>query len=439
MRILYAIMAYGPTIIASEVHSELGQYFREQGHTFSVFSLEDYNDADAGGANPFPDEVDAVKVYALKFKNSRWRKFLRRGCSYVFKYGFFLELLWGYYRFLKKHKDEFDIIHVENAYPLGTVAALTSLLIKKPFVVNLQGADVMSIPEYDYGYGRYRVPRLLLRFTFWRVPAVRANSEQTAELAKHYGAKASKVKVILRNISRNIYPPTNFNIVENKQRQQIELRQRYNLNVGPILISYSRLHPFKGVDWLIKAIPLLQKQFGPISLLVCGPSRRTPQFGDYRTYLENLAKELGVADSVIFTGKIDFAHSQDYLAGADLLVIPSIADALNKVAIEAAAVGTPVVMTDTTGIAPHSVKAGVGLSVPPCNPEALADGITKALNNREAMGKNGPAFAQAFTGPCIGDQLLNLYHQVLNVPYDNQPVSALEVQPKEIVKDGSTF
>ena len=407
-------MAYGPKIIASEVHSELGRYFRQQGHEFRVFSLEDYGDTDAGGAAPFLDEADSVPVFALKFKNTRWRRWLRRGCSALFKYGFFLELLWGYYRFLKQHQHKIDIIHVENAYPLGTVAALTSLLIKIPFVVNLQGADVMALPKYDYGYGRYWLPRLGLRLTFRRANFTRANSEQTAVLALHYGAKPERVRVIFRNISTNIYPPADLDLNKHKQAQQAILRQRYDLNPGPVLISYSRLHPFKGLDFLVRAVPILQERLGAINLLICGPSRHTPQFGDYRRYLENLAHQLGIQEAVIFTGKIDFALSQDYLAGADLLVIPSIVDALNKVAIEAAAVATPAVITNTTGIAPHAVQAGVALSVPPSDVSALAAAITIALAQQNEMGQTGPAFAAAFTSPHIAQQLLDLYQQVLS-------------------------
>jgi glycosyltransferase involved in cell wall biosynthesis len=417
MKILYAIMAYGPKIIASEVHSELGRYFRQQGHTFSVLSLEDYNDTDTGGAMPFPDEVNEVKVFTIKFKNTAWRKLVRRGCRFLFKYGFFLELGWGYYRFLKQHRNDFDIIHVENAYPLGTIAALTSLLVKIPFVVNLQGADVMSLPKYDYGYGRYRLPRLGLRLTFRLANFTRANSEQTAELARHYGAKPERVQVILRNISENIYPDPALDLAKHKTSCQTELRQRYELNPGPILISYSRLHPFKGIDFLVRAVPLLREQLGQLNVLICGPSRSTPHFGDYRHYLENLAAKLGVKEEIIFTGKVDFAHSQDYLAGADLLVIPSIIDALNKVGIEAAAVSTPAVMTETTGLASHAAAAGVSLSVPPSDEKALATAIIKALDEHEEMSKRGPEFAVAFTSLHIGQQLLELYQKVLDIKY----------------------
>lgn len=412
MRILYAIMAYGPQIIASEVHSELGRHFRRQGHTFSVLSLEDYSESGEAGATPFPDEAEAVKVFTIKFKNSFGRRLLRKICQRLFHYGFFLELWWGYRQFLKRHKNDFDIIHVEAAYPLGAVAALAAGAAKIPFVVNLQGADVMSLPKYDYGYGRFWLARRLLRFTFKRAAGVRANSEQTAKLALSYGAKPEKVRVILRNISENIYPLPGLDLAENKRQQQAMLRERYGLNSGPILIAYSRLHPFKGLDFLVRAVPLIKEKIGPLNLLICGPGRRTPQFGDYRRYLEEIADKTGAREEIVFTGKIDFAYSQDYLAGADLLVVPSIIEALNKVVMEAAAVGTPTVVTESTGIASHAQAAGVGLSVVPSSEKVLVEGIVAALAKKEEMGQRGPEFAQRFTSARIGDELLEFYNSV---------------------------
>jgi glycosyltransferase involved in cell wall biosynthesis len=414
MRILYVIMAYGPQIIASEVHSELGRYFRQQGHRFEVLSLEDYSETGEAGAQSFPGEEHEVKIHTIRFKNSMGRRVLRKCCRAIFKYGFFLELLWGYVSFFRKHPHRFDILHVEAAYPLGAVAALAARLVKIPFVINLQGADVMRLPAYDYGYARYFFPRLLLRYTFRKAAGVRANSEITGEIAREYGTGRHKLRVILRNISETIYPPPALDLQENKQRKQAELREKYGLNPGPILIAYSRLHPFKGLDWLLKAMPELRERLGQVNLLICGPGRRTPQFGDYRHYLEELARKLGVQEEVVFTGKIDFSLSRDYLAGADLLVIPSVVEALNKVAIEAAAVGTPSVITETTGIGLHAEQAGIGLRVAAKDPKALAKGVCEGLSRKEEMGRNGPAFASNMTSARIGQQLLDFYEECLH-------------------------
>lgn len=418
MRILYTIMAYGPQIIASEVHSELGREFRSAGNSFAVLSLEDYGSGGEAGAVLFEGEAGVVPLYTLAFSAKAWRKFPRKLVSRLFKYAFFIELVAGIIRFLGRHRGEFDIVHIEAAYPLGAAWALASRLSgsKLPFILNLQGADVMSLPAYDYGYARYRLPRILLRFAFRRCAGVRANSEQTAGLALELGTDPAKVRVIYRNISDRIYPPAGTDLAQNKACQQQALRERYGLQAGPVLIALSRLHPFKGLDFLVRAMPLLLEKWPDLNLLLCGPGRKTPLFGDYRAYLEKLALELGVNEHIVFTGKVDFAQSPNYQAGADLLVVPSVVEALNKVVIEAAAVGTPAVITETTGIAFPAARDGVGLAVKPSDPSALAQAIAALLADRERlaeMSRRGPEWARNFSSRQIAISLLDFYQVVV--------------------------
>lgn len=421
MRILYTIMAYGPQIIASEVHSELGREFRAAGNSFAVLSLEDYGSGGEAGAALFPGEAGTVPLYTLAFGTKGWRKFPRKVVSRLFKYAFFIELVLGIMRFLRRHRNEFDVVHVEAAYPLGAAWALASWLSgsKLPFILNLQGADVMSLPAYDYGYARYRLPRMLVRFAFRRCAGVRANSEQTADLALELGTDPAKVRVIYRNISDQIYPPAGVDLAGNKATQQQILRERYGLKSGPVLIALSRLHPFKGLDFLVRAMPRLLEKWPDLNLLICGPGRKTPLFGDYRVYLENLARDLGVSGHVIFTGKVDFAQSANYQAGADLLVVPSVVEALNKVVIEAAAVGTPAVITETTGIALPAARDGVGLAVKAADATALAGGIASLLEDRERraeMSRKGPEWAKNFSSQQIAASLLDFYQAVVKTP-----------------------
>ncbi|NWJ44493.1 MAG: glycosyltransferase [Chloroflexi bacterium] len=414
MRILYAIMSYGPQVIASEVHSEIISHYRQNGHKVDVISLADYSGSGEVGAKAFANEAGEVKIHAIRFKRNLLRRGLRWLCGRTIRYAFFLELLWGYVIFLWKHRRDYDFIHVEAAFPLGAVVAISSLLIKLPFVVHLQGADVTRLPEYDYGYARYFMPRMLARFAFRRALGIRAISEVNEAYGLQLGANPDKMTVILLNISDNVYPSAGLDLAENKKRYQQELRERYGLNPGPILISFGRLHPVKGIDWLIKAMPEIRRRYGDINLLVCGPSRITPRFGDYRRYLEDLANKVGAKEDVVFTGKIDFSRSQDYLAGADLVIVPSLREALNKVVMEAAAVGTPSVVTRTSGVALYASKAGAAISVDPFSAEALAEGILEALPKLNEMGKQGPAFAVQYNSTRTGERLLEFYKGLLD-------------------------
>ena len=58
-----------------------------------------------------------------------------------------------------------------------------------------------------------------------------------------------------------------------------------------------------------------------------------------------------MAERVIFTGQVPRASAHQLLAAADVLAVPSYCEGMPKTAVEAAALGTPVVLTDTCGVA----------------------------------------------------------------------------------------
>jgi glycosyltransferase involved in cell wall biosynthesis len=120
----------------------------------------------------------------------------------------------------------------------------------------------------------------------------------------------------------------------------------------------------------------------PPWLILAGPSRATESYGDYREFLTARAKQAGVGRVVLFTGQVDHALVRDHLAGADVFVCPSILEAQNKVVPEAAAVGTPSVVTDTTGIASYLAPHDACVSIPPRSAEAIADAILRLLGDR---------------------------------------------------------
>jgi glycosyltransferase involved in cell wall biosynthesis len=67
---------------------------------------------------------------------------------------------------------------------------------------------------------------------------------------------------------------------------------------------------------------------------------------------------------VTFLGKVPPAEALDLLAGADVLAVPSHLESMNRVCVEAAAVGTPFVVTQTTGVAGWLPGRGWGRSCP---------------------------------------------------------------------------
>jgi glycosyltransferase involved in cell wall biosynthesis len=104
------------------------------------------------------------------------------------------------------------------------------------------------------------------------------------------------------------------------------------------------------------------------------------------------ASDLGLASRITFHGWLDGAGVQRLLAASDALVLPSRAEGLPMVVIEAMAHGLPVVCTPV-GTVPDAVTDGVnGLLVPPRDVEALADALARVAGDaalRRRLGRAG--------------------------------------------------
>jgi glycosyltransferase involved in cell wall biosynthesis len=175
-------------------------------------------------------------------------------------------------------------------------------------------------------------------------------------------------------------------------------------NIGPNLVVVSRFVPVKGVDLLIKAMPaVLSAQPNAMLTLVGG--------GPQESHLRSLAQTMGVAQATRFVGFQANPHT--YIYNADLLVIPSRSEALSNVALEALALGTPVVATDCPGgmreIARHAnhliLTAGI-------DPTSLATSINSALAHIPAREVRLGA-DQGFLCEFSRERIISLYERAI--------------------------
>jgi glycogen(starch) synthase len=150
-------------------------------------------------------------------------------------------------------------------------------------------------------------------------------------------------------------------------------RQRFVDHPGTPLVSFAgRLVYEKGVQHLIAALPRLRLHHPDLRMVIAGD-------GPYRAELQAAADALGLDDAVTFAGFLG-GHDLTALMGAsDCYVVPSIYEPFGMVALEAAAVGTPVAVAETGGLA-EIVEHGVtGVKFPPQDPQALADAVSTLL------------------------------------------------------------
>jgi glycosyltransferase involved in cell wall biosynthesis len=156
---------------------------------------------------------------------------------------------------------------------------------------------------------------------------------------------------------------------------------------GYNLLFVGRLAGVKGVPLLLDAVARLRDRFPQMRLTLIGD-------GPERAALEARAQALRLAETVAFLGYRSQAEVAQALAATDLFVLPSFAEGVPVVLMEALAAEVPVVTTRIAGVPELVVDGENGTLVPPGNLDALTDAIAGLLEQpetRAAMGQAGRA------------------------------------------------
>lgn len=156
----------------------------------------------------------------------------------------------------------------------------------------------------------------------------------------------------------------------------------------PILVGVvTRITPEKGIHFLIRAMAELKEKI-PVKLLIVGG----PYFQKDVDYMEALKQEvvnLGVEDSVIFTGFL--SDTRVITSLLDIVLVPSIIpEACPRTIIEAMAAGKPVIATPLGG-SKELATPETGILVPPEDASAIADAVATLTTDRERLQTMGEA------------------------------------------------
>lgn len=142
----------------------------------------------------------------------------------------------------------------------------------------------------------------------------------------------------------------------------------------PIVLFFGFVRPYKGLEYLLQALPLVLKQV-KVHLLVVGEFWSSPAFFTY------YAREFAVEDAVTFVNRyVPNEELKDYFDLADVVVLPYVSATQSGVVQLAFGFGKPVITTRVGGL-PEVVQDGVtGLVVPPQDAPALAQAIITYFN-----------------------------------------------------------
>jgi glycosyltransferase involved in cell wall biosynthesis len=193
------------------------------------------------------------------------------------------------------------------------------------------------------------------------------------------------------------------------RRSREEVRAELGVQRDFVVLSNGRLAEQKGLEYLVRAAPLLVKATPPITILLAGE-------GPLRQSLSALAKQLGVTDRVKFTGfRSDVG---DLLAAADLVALPSLWEGLSISLLEAMAAGKAIVTTSIGSNREVTRDGAAAVLIQPKDPPALATAIRSLANDserRKSLGRRAREEQQArYTLDRMLDAYLAEYDELLS-------------------------
>jgi UDP-glucose:(heptosyl)LPS alpha-1,3-glucosyltransferase len=235
--------------------------------------------------------------------------------------------------------------------------------------------------------GRYRLYERFERAVFSagsKTEILMISAAQAPLFVKHYGTQPERMHFLPPNISKDRIAP------ENAAEIRATFRKENGLNADTkLIVQIGSGFVTKGVDRSIRALAALPEAV-----------RRETVFWvvgrDRKENFERLARKLGVADQVVFTGGRDDVSR--ILLGADLMIHPAYNENTGTTLLEAVAAGLPVICTQTCGFSGHIRKAECGCVIPePFDQTELNRCLAGMLTGSKLpmFGKNALAYARS--------------------------------------------
>ncbi|MGH7467014.1 MAG: glycosyltransferase family 4 protein [Longimicrobiales bacterium] len=180
------------------------------------------------------------------------------------------------------------------------------------------------------------------------------------------------------------------------------------------MIVPRRLYQKNGVEFLVRALPLIRREL-PVEVLIVGD-------GPERARLEALARQLEVQTCIHFLGARPNTDMPALYASADVAVFPSLMEATSVAALEAMSCEIPVAASNVGGL-PEIVDPSVGALFEPANPESLARAVVDLLRGRDlrALGARARArVAQNWSLERLARRHQEIYRMVTGPPFSSR-------------------
>ena len=287
-----------------------------------------------------------------------------------------------------------DIVHTNSCWT--PVSAMVAVWAKK------EGYPVVYTP-----HGMLEPYAIQRHYWTKKLPAIFLFQKKGINVADllHATAETEKENLIRLGWNKNIYIVPNCVQID-------KISQKKSWSRTKNILFLSRVHPKKGVNFLIEAVAQLKENLAGYKVTIAG-------FGEesYISSLKELAAEKGVSEMFDFIGPVFDDNKWDLYKQADLFVLPTYSENFGIVVPEALASGTPVITTlGTPWNELNSKHCGwcVEVGTSPLV-VALKEFVQCSETELETMGRNGRKLVEEkYTSEAVAAQFMKMYQSVLS-------------------------
>jgi len=288
---------------------------------------------------PFLERIDGIKVYRFMYPSGNKTLGQSPGIPVFTMLIYMISGILSALRIVSKERP--DIIHGHWIVPTGLIASITGLITGIPVVNTARGMDVRisnTLPIIDW---LFKLAVKLSRVSVVVSPAMRHKNE------------LKDAEIIPSGVDEMF-----FNIKPRRTKD---------------LIIYTRsLEPIYDVETLIKSIPVIRDKAPGARFIIAGS-------GSQLGYLKDLAKKLGIRDSIDFLGEVENREIARLAQEASIFVSTARADGTSIALLEAMAAGLIPVVTDIDANRAWLEHDKDGFLFRPGDEYDLARNIVKAL------------------------------------------------------------
>jgi teichuronic acid biosynthesis glycosyltransferase TuaC len=284
-----------------------------------------------------------------------------------------------------------SLIHAHAALPCGQAAMLLARDLGIPVVVTVHGLDAFSTRQAPGWFGRRC--SAVSQDVYRAAARVICISEQVARRVREGLGDSVRISVVYNGVDPSLFTPASSSATAND-----------------VILSVGNLIPIKGHELLLRSVAAIAPSYPEVQCRIIGD-------GPERVRLQQLARDLRIADRIHFLGRRPRSEVAAAMRDCTLFALPSWYEGLGCVYLEAMSTERPAIACHGQGIEEVISQGENGWLIQPKNLDDLTTTLQVLLSDgplREKLGRNGrQTVLQGYTLAHQASRLLSIYRECL--------------------------